>query len=569
MTGKKNTLVGGVFLTCNRWVQQRRASGADMRSTYTRAGMLVLLMFSATFAGCFGDSEDSSLPSSERLSIEVEGGSTNNSMTIPGGEWVSTTFKADADMSVFIPYFLQDPGSLRAQNGTVLDLLMGQEITLKVLFPPRNDDIVLLMGEYGRQNWPIRAADESWMMWHEDMSRGSAIMASENEDAGGILPWIIPANDSAGAVVVKHLNTVRDQRDDLSEENGVGASGGWLNGRDVYEWVDFITDETPCATCGPDNAVGYLDRWIGNGNPAYEDAITYFEGVMVGYGLDVEVHRFQSGTLWAVNICGYKTGTVYPDEWLVFGAHFDIAPYASPIGIIPGTDEQGYGTRTGAYDNTAGTSMVLTTASVLADFDARRTMVFCLWSSEEEGLWGSGAFAGDIPDGVTVSNYLNLDMAGINYPGDFALSVYLGPDGSGDVIDQPGMYHLAEWIGADAFDLSYQIERGREEWATGGESPLWGNNYQDTVAIYESPTARSDHDSFQQIGVATLGWNGVVDGYPCYHKTCDKLTTMEEYMVTDNATGESNLVHSWDIVTWWAVYAFLHMDQTPVPNELL
>ena len=105
--------------------------------------------------------------------------------------------------------------------------------------------------------------------------------------------------------------------------------------------------------------------------------------------------------------------------------------------------------------------MVLTTASVLADFDARRTMVFCLWSSEEEGLWGSSAFAGDIPDGVTVSNYLNLDMAGINYPGDFALSVYLGPDGTGDVIDQPGMYHLAEWIGADAFDLSYQIERGR------------------------------------------------------------------------------------------------------------
>ncbi|MDA8588529.1 hypothetical protein N9L41_03385 [Euryarchaeota archaeon] len=49
---------------------------------------------------------------------------------------------------------------------------------------------------------------------------------------------------------------------------------------------------------------------------------------------------------------------------------------------------------------------------------------------------------------------------------------------------------------------------------------------------------------------------------------CDKLPEMEEYMTTENATGEANLVHSWDIVTWWAVYAFLHMDQTPVPNEL-
>ena len=90
-----------------------------------------------------------------------------------------------------------------------------------------------------------------------------------------------------------------------------------------------------------------------------------------------------------------------------------------------------------------------------------------------------------------MSNYLNLDMAGVNYPGDYALSVYLGPDGSGDVVDQPGMFHLAEWIGADALDLAYQMERGAAEWAAGGEDPLWQIQYEDTVAIYESPTARS------------------------------------------------------------------------------
>jgi hypothetical protein len=268
-----------------------------------------------------------------------------------------------------------------------------------------------------------------------------------------------------------------------------------------------------------------------------------------------------------VNICGYKTGSVYPDEWLIFGAHFDIAP---PVAYTPGAEVgvPGYGTRHGAYDNAAGSSMVLSTASVLAEFDARRTMVFCLWSSEEEGLWGSRSFANDLPDGVTVSNYLNLDMAGVNYPGDYALSVYLGPDGTEEAIDQAGMFHLAEWIGADALDLAYQMERGREEWLAGGESPLWGADYVDMVAIYESPTARSDHDSFQNIGVATLGWNGLVDGYPCYHRECDTMETMIEYMETDTSTGINNLVHSWDIVTWWAVYAFLHMDQTPVPNEL-
>ena len=97
---------------------------------------------------------------------------------------------------------------------------------------------------------------------------------------------------------------------------------------------------------------------------------------------------------------------------------------------------------------------------------------------------------------------------------------------------------------------------------------MWGDIYEDTEATYESPTARSDHDSFQNIGVATLGWNGLVDGCPCYHRECDTIETMIEYMGTDDSTGINNLVHSWDIVTWWVVYAFLHMDQTPVPNEL-
>jgi hypothetical protein len=46
------------------------------------------------------------------------------------------------------------------------------------------------------------------------------------------------------------------------------------------------------------------------------------------------------------------------------------------------------------------------------------------------------------------------------------------------------------------------------------------------------------------------------------------METMIDYMDTDDSTGINNLAHSWDIVTWWAVYAFLHMDQTPVPNEL-
>ena len=78
----------------------------------------------------------------------------------------------------------------------------------------------------------------------------------------------------------------------------------------------------------------------------------------------------------------------------------------------------------------------------------------------------------------------------------------------------------------------------------------------------------SDLDPIPQDDDANSSVNRLIDGYPCYHRECDTMETMIEYMDTDDSTGINNLVHSWDIVTWWAVYAFLHMDQTPVPNEL-
>ena len=239
-----------------------------------RAILMVAVMCLASLSGCFGEDGASGGIDASDLNVSPS--------DLSGGEWTTIELSADVDMSVFIPYFIQDPGSLRAQNGTVLDIKDGGSVSVKVLFPPRNPDIVLLIGDYGRENWPIRAADESWMDWMNDSSRGSSVMASPNEDPNGEWFWIIPANSTGGDVEIKHLTTVRDQRSDLGEENGVGASGGWLNGRDVYEWVDFITDETPDPLDLADGAKGYLDRWIGNGNPAYEDAITYFEGVMVG-----------------------------------------------------------------------------------------------------------------------------------------------------------------------------------------------------------------------------------------------------------------------------------------------
>ena len=87
------------------------------------------------------------------------------------------------------------------------------------------------MGNYGRDEWPIRAPDVSWSAWVNGATENSAsVMAIPNQDEGGEWDWIVSGNDSGGDVAVKSLETIRSQRADLTESDGVGASDGWVNG---------------------------------------------------------------------------------------------------------------------------------------------------------------------------------------------------------------------------------------------------------------------------------------------------------------------------------------------------
>ena len=115
-----------------------------------RAMLMVAIMSLGSLSGCFGEDESSGEISASGLDVSPD--------IITGGDWTVIKLAADSDMSVFVPYFVQDPGSMRAQNGTVFDLKEGDSVSINILFPPRNSDVFLLIGEYGRENWPIRAA---------------------------------------------------------------------------------------------------------------------------------------------------------------------------------------------------------------------------------------------------------------------------------------------------------------------------------------------------------------------------------------------------------------------------
>tara|TARA_B110000263_G_C15309700_1_gene512358 strand:+ start:1350 stop:3035 length:1686 start_codon:yes stop_codon:yes gene_type:complete len=560
---------------------------------------MVFVILTAPLSGCFGESR---------------GEVTSDDLEIAPGTLVSGIFQeisleARQTMSVFVPYLVRDPITGFVQNSTVVDIDKGTSISLDLLAPPRVSLLVMLVGEEGRDNWPVRAANESWGSWFE---RGGAA----GEDGFGVirvranssLDTLNNSEDAGGAVSVK---TVLSERvSTVAEGEGGAHSSGVVHGRVVYERLYEITD--PANALDPvDGKAGYWDRWAGQGNPAYEDAAQYLISELSSFGLEVMTHRFEFTDIFGIqnpeayNICAYKWGSVFTNEWLVFGAHFDIAPPANMVVLDPHvTGSRTYGTRVGAYDNSAGTSMVLETARALADFESRRTMVFCLWSGEEGGKRGSDYWTDyyvkeDNPD-VTVTNYINLDMAGVNWPGGggaphgdpdpqidedgypkdvevWPMRVYIGPGPNHDSLDQPGMVGLSNWIGSDALGLEEQMGTlvGSNFSADTWKTDVWLDMGRPEIIVYEDTTARSDHASFQDnLGTVTVGFGGLVDGYWCYHQTCDTLEEMEQWMDTtgkdygEDNTGVANLVNSLDMITWWALMTFFHCDEKPVLNAI-
>ena len=603
--------------TENRWFEVEilfRRFMAGRRPT--QAMLLILVFLSASFSGCFGENE-------------VEGVSSANDVVITpailtGGVFQGLTIAADKDLSAFIPYLILNKDTGFVQNSTVIDLEAGDSVLLDVLAPPRTDTAVVLISDYGRESWPVRFVDESWKTWYArdgydlDDNPGITRVVGMN----GSIDTITQSNESGGSVIAVTIPIQRQMAAAYGESEGGRHSTGVVDGRTTFNYLNMLSDESLDATDAADGAIGYLDRWAGQGNAAYEDAAQYLIQTLENFGLEVITQRFVYDSLMtgaqnpeAYNICGYRFGSVSPNNWMVFGAHFDIAPPVNGGMLDPHIFGRTYGTRVGAYDNTAGTSMVLTVAEAMAGYDTRNTMVFCLWSGEEGGKRGSDFWTDywvkeDNPD-VEVTNYVNLDMAGVNWPGGggapcgnghgggdggcdpqpaidpdgypkdeevWPMRVYIGPSLDHDVMNQPEMVGLAMWIGSDAIGVEEQmapllgVGYDAETWKVDD----WLAKDRPEIIVYEDTTARSDHATFQDnLGTVTMGFGGLVDGYWCYHQTCDTVDEMIDWMDTtgkdygEEQSGTSNLVDALDTITWWATYSFFHLDEQPIRNAYL
>lgn len=154
------------------------------------------------------------------------------------------------------------------------------------------------------------------------------------------------------------------------------------------------------------------------------------------YGLSVALDPFTySGTTY-YNVVATKTGTVYPDQEYIVGAHFDSV-------ACPGAD-----------DNGSGVALILEAARILSQYPSDYTIRFIAFDREENGLIGSDAYATEHA-GDDILGMISADMVAYDTGGNHA-RMY------GQTASNPIKNALGSAIAMYGQGLSYTIYGGMD-----------------------------------------------------------------------------------------------------------
>lgn len=140
-------------------------------------------------------------------------------------------------------------------------------------------------------------------------------------------------------------------------------------------------------------------------SPANPKAAQYLFEKFQSFGLSV---RYQVGDTNSVNVIARKTGTRFPNQKIVIGAHYDniIWPVLpQPLDTVHGADDDG-----------SGIVALLEMARLTAGMSFEYTIEFAAWDNEEIGLYGSRFYSDSAYiNGDSIKTYINIDMIAYNY----------------------------------------------------------------------------------------------------------------------------------------------------------
>lgn len=215
-------------------------------------------------------------------------------------------------------------------------------------------------------------------------------MAARQRGAKGVLVATGPRSPNAGQTI------------SISSDAALAGSG-------IVAASISATVVNAIFAAAPDKTVSATQKTLDSGDP--HAAGFAIPNITITIHAAVERQR-QTGH----NVVAYLPATMptagIDKPWVVLGAHYDHLGSGDRGNSLAGKNEIGR-IHAGADDNASGTSAVLAVGETLARQPRRRHVLLALWSGEEIGLVGSGAFLANPPVPVDqVAAYLNFDMVG-------------------------------------------------------------------------------------------------------------------------------------------------------------
>jgi len=215
----------------------------------------------------------------------------------------------------------------------------------------------------------------------------------------------------------------------------------------------------------------------------------YFD---LGYEVTSQIHTRGM----APNIIAEKRGAVSPEEIVIICGHYDSINRDPKSPLAPGAD-----------DNGTGTAATLQAAKIFADQNFEKTIRFIAFSGEEQGLYGSRAYAAGMADlGEQIVGVFNFDMIGYvdQYPEDL--------DCIGDYSSQPLIQHFTDAAQLYTTLPVNGVVNGSMTYSD--HSPFWNQGYMAICAIEDSPI-----------------------NYPYYHSEDDTVDKIDPDFFTQSVHG--------------------------------
>ena len=226
----------------------------------------------------------------------------------------------------------------------------------------------------------------------------------------------------------------------------------------------------------------------------------WLRGRLRAYGVaGADFHEYTMAGKRLRNVIGNKAGKA-GEPTLLLCAHFDsrMEDLGNADAPAPGAD-----------DNATGVATVLEVARILAPLRLRDSVRFALFSGEEQGLWGSTAYARKVQADKTALRFVfNLDELGYPPP-DRALFVDRDEGGESRTNDAAGRALVAriQTLARDMVKVPTRVD----------------------------PAERSDYVPFEALGYVIAGLYEAGKDYPAYHTTRDTIEKVDFAYVTDMA----------------------------------